>query len=115
VLIYLKSGNKINITGGTVNLSGMTSGDYQGYVIIVDSNFSGQTKNCTLTGNAGASITGTIYAPYCDITVVGNNSTATFDTQIIGYTVTINGNANTNLQYVSDNNAKSDPKIGLMR
>ena len=115
VLIYLKSGNKISISGGTISLSGRTSGDYDGYVIIVNSNFSGTVPNCTINGNAGASITGTIFAPYCDLTMNGNDATATFDTQIIGYTVTINGNANTNFQYVADDTAKSNPKIGLMR
>jgi hypothetical protein len=58
---------------------------------------------------------GTIFAPYCELTVNGNSDTASYDTQIIGYTVTINGTANATLYYDAENNAESDPKLGLMQ
>jgi Flp pilus assembly protein TadG len=117
VLIYIKSGvnNPISISGGTLKLTARSSGAYEGYVIIVASNFSGSSKSCTINGNSGAILTGTIFAPYCDITVNGNDSTASFDTQVIGYTVAINGTATTTLHYEADKNADSEPKIGLMQ
>lgn len=115
VTVYVTSGNRLNITGSNINISAPTSGDYAGYLMIVNSNFSGQAPQCHIAGNAGNTYTGTIFAPYCDIIVNGNSNTASFDTQIIGYTVTISGNAETYLNYDASNNAQSEPKIGLMR
>jgi len=115
VTIYVTKGNRLNITGSNINLTAPTTGDYAGYLMIVDSSFSGQAPDCHVAGNSGNVFTGTIFAPYCDIIVNGNDATASFDTQLIGYTVTILGNANTNLQYEAGKNAQSNPKIGLMR
>jgi len=115
VTIYVTSGNRLNITGSNINISASTTGDYAGYLFIVDSNFSGQAPDCHVAGNSGNVYTGTIFAPYCDVIINGGSTTASYDTQIIGYTVTILGNANTHLYYNADNNAQSDPKIGLMR
>jgi hypothetical protein len=115
VLIYLKPGRIISISGGTLNLSGRDSGDYQGYVVIVDSNFSGQVPNCTVNGNASATFTGTIFAPYCDIEIDGGGHTTSLTAQLIGYTVKITGSQTVNLTYDASDSAKSKPKIGLMR
>jgi hypothetical protein len=115
VTIYVTSGNRFNITGSNITISAPDTGDYAGYLFIVDSNFSGQAPDCHVAGNAGNVYTGTIFAPYCDVIINGNSTTASYDTQIIGYTVTINGGAITTLYYDASNNAESDPKIGLMR
>jgi Flp pilus assembly protein TadG len=115
VTIYVTSGNRLNITGSNIDITAPTTGDYAGYLFIVDTNFSGQPPDCHIAGNAGNIYTGTVFAPYCDVIVNGNSTTASYDTQIIGYTVSILGGANTYLNYDSDNNAQSDPKIGLMR
>jgi hypothetical protein len=115
VLLYIPANEEFDINGGVITLSGRTDGDYEGYLLIVGSTFSGQTPKCFLNGNGGNSFTGTIFAPYCELTVNGNSETTSFDTQIIGYTVTINGTANATLYYDADNNAESDPKIGLMQ
>ena len=114
VLVYLKSGNEFNIQGGTLNLSGRAAGDYQGYVMIVDSNFSGQSPNCIVNGSADATVTGTIFAPYCDIEIDGGGKTTSLSAQIIGYTVKITGSQAVNLYYDAAENAESDPKVGLM-
>jgi hypothetical protein len=115
VLLYIPANKDFDINGGVVTLSGRTEGDYDGYLIIVGSTFSGQNPKCFLNGNGGNSFLGTIFAPYCELTVNGNSDTTSFDTQIIGYTVTINGKANATLYYDADDNAESDPKIGLMQ
>jgi hypothetical protein len=115
VTIYLTSGNRLNITGSNITISAPTTGDYDGYLFIVDSNFSGQAPDCHIAGNAGNIYTGTIFAPYCDVNINGNSTTTSFHTQIIGYTVSINGTANTQLYYNADENAQSDPKVGLMQ
>jgi hypothetical protein len=115
VTIYVTSGNRLNITGSNINISAPDTGDYAGYLFIVDTDFSGQSPDCHIAGNAGNVYTGTIFAPYCDVIINGDSATASFDTQIIGFTVTILGNANTHLYYNASNNAESDPKVGLMR
>jgi hypothetical protein len=114
VLIYLKTGNKFNIQGGTLSLGGREDGDYKGYVIIVDSNFSGQSPDCIINGNAEASVTGTIFAPYCDIAIDGGGKTTSLSAQIIGYTVKVTGSQTVNLYYNAEDSAESDPKVGLM-
>jgi hypothetical protein len=117
VLIYLKNGNEFNIQGGTLNISGREdeNGDYKGYVLIVNSDFSGQSPNCIINGNADATVTGTVFAPYCDIEIDGGGKTASLSAQIIGYTVKITGSQTVNLYYDPDISADSDPKVGLMR
>ncbi len=115
VLIYLKDGNTINIQGGTLSLNGRDEGDYQGYVVIVDSDFSGQSPNCTINGNASATMTGTIFAPYCDIEIDGGGKTASLSAQIIGYTVKVTGSQAVNLTYDEDDSAQNQSKLGLMR
>jgi hypothetical protein len=114
VLIYLKNGNVFSIEGGTLSLSGRADGDYKGYVLIADSDFSGQSPNCIVNGNAEATFTGTIFAPYCDIQLDGGAKTTSMSAQIIGYTVKITGSQTVNLYYDPDISAESDPKVGLM-
>ncbi len=115
VLIYLKDGNTISIQGGTLDLDGRDEGDYEGYVVIVDSDFTGQTPNCTVNGNASATITGTLFAPYCDVEIDGGGNTASLSAQIIAYTVKITGSQSVNLTYNATESAQNNPKIGLMR
>lgn len=115
VLLYIPANKDFDINGGVVTLSGRTDGDYKGYLIIVGSTFTGQNPKCFLNGNAGNAFLGTIFAPYCELAVNGNSVSTSYDTQIIGYTVTINGGANATLYYDADDNAKSEPKLGLMR
>jgi len=115
VLIYLKSGNEFSLQGGTLNLSGREEGDYEGYVVIVDSNFTGQTPNCIINGNADATLTGTVFAPYCDVEIDGGGKTASLTAQIIAYTVKITGSQAVNLTYNPAVSAKNEPKVGFMR
>jgi hypothetical protein len=115
VLIYLKSGHVFSIQGGTLKLSGRTEGDYKGYVLIVDSNFTGQTPNCIVNGAADATFTGTIFAPYCDVEIDGGGKTTSLTAQIIGYTVKITGSQTVNLTYKESDSAKNEPQVGFMR
>ena len=117
VTVYVTSGHNIQVTGSNINLSApvISDYDYNGYLLILGSTFSGQVPNCHIDGNAGVVLTGTIFTPYCDMIINGNDSTASFDTQLIAYTVTINGNADTHLYYDADKNADNNPKLGLMR
>ncbi|NJC96240.1 MAG: hypothetical protein FIB03_07875 [Anaerolineae bacterium] len=115
VLVYMKPGNEFSIQGGTVLLSGRDDGDYEGYVMIVDSNFTGQTPNCIVNGAATTSFTGTILAPYCDVEIDGGGKTTSYSAQIIGFTVKVTGSQAVNLVYSQDDSAQNEPKVGLMR
>jgi hypothetical protein len=115
VTIYIRSGYDFNIQQGTIILDAPDDGPYAGYLFIVDSDFTGQVPNCIINGDSSNTYTGTIFAPYCDITINGGNQTTSYTAQVIGYTVTILGNADTDLYYDINQSAQSDPKLGLMR
>jgi hypothetical protein len=115
VTIFIREGYDFDIQGGRIRLDAPDSGDYAGYLLIVDSNFTGQSPNCVINGDSDNEYTGTIFAPYCDITINGGNDTTSYNAQVIGYTVAVLGNATTNLYYDVNNTAESTPKIGLMR
>lgn len=115
VLIWLKDGHVFSIQGGTLNLSKRTEGDYERYVLIADSDFSGQVPNCDINGGATATFTGTIFTPYCDIALDGGAKTTSLSAQIIAYTVKVTGSQAVNLTYNASDNAEDKAKVGLMR
>lgn len=115
VTLFIRSGHDIDIQGGTITLDAPDTGPYAGYLIIVDSDFTGTVPDCHINGDSSNTYEGTIFTPYCDLIINGGNDTTTYSSQMIGYTVTILGNATTNLNYVQGQNAQSEPKIGLMR
>jgi hypothetical protein len=115
VTIYIRAGYDFDIQGGEIDLIASDSGPYAGYLIIVDSTFTGTVPNCQINGDSDNTYTGTIFAPYCDITINGGNETTSYTAQVIGYTVTILGNATTDLYYDENSSAQSHPKLGLMR
>ncbi len=115
VLIYIRNGYAFSLQGGSIQIDAPDVGDYAGYLIIVDSDFTGSSKNCVIDGNSTNTYTGTIFAPYCNLTVNGTSDATSYNAQMIAYTVKLNGSAAVNLTYVESQNAKSDPKVGLMR
>jgi len=115
VTIYVRANNYFQIEGGTINLDAPDEGDYAGYLFIVDSDFTGTPPNCSIDGNSVNTYEGTIFAPYCDVTVNGDSTGANLDAQIIGYTVTLNGSATMNINYDSDNVVRDPRRVGLMK
>lgn len=84
--------NNINLAGTAQwSLSAPTSGTYQG-VSIYQSRATASTSTTTvLTGNGGAGLTGTVYAPTTQILVTGDG-TQTLGSQLIGRTLDVQGN-----------------------
>jgi hypothetical protein len=115
VTIFIRSGFKFDIQGGTIQLDAPSTGPYAGCLIIVDSNFAGSPLNCSISGNGSNSYIGTIFAPYCNLTINGTSAPTSYSAQVIAYTVKINGSAAVNLSYNESVNAQNEPKIGLMR
>ena len=57
-----------------------------------------------LNGGSGSVIKGTILAPAAAIHINGNDSSSGFHSQIIGYTIDVNGNSNIVIVYKDDQN-----------
>ena len=72
-------------------------------------------KTVLFNGNASVQFTGTIYAPYCDITVNGSSDPEGIHSQIIGYTVKLNGDNNLYIEYDPGENGEDvqPAQIGL--
>ncbi len=115
VTIYIRSNNYFQIEGGTINLDAPDTGPYAGYLIIVDSDFTGTSPQCSMDGNSINTYEGTIFAPYCDVKVNGDSTGANLDAQIIGNTVTINGGAMMNINYDIDKVVHEPRQVGLMK
>jgi hypothetical protein len=120
VLIYMKSGDISWNGGARINLTAPAEGEpYQGLLIfrdIVDPSV-GNHGECTVTlnGNADSTYQGTIYAPSCDINLLGTGASDGWHSQIIGYTVEIGGDKDLFIYYVEDEVYTGDnpPKIEL--
>jgi hypothetical protein len=113
VLIYMQNGGDITWNGGAeIHLSSASSGTYQGLLIYVDpQGYTGMNNNqgnCTLTlnGNENSTFEGTIYAPSCDIDLLGTGAQDGWNSQIVGYTVEMGGNIFMHVVYDSDKNYK---------
>jgi len=116
VTIYIKSGHDFSLSiNSPISLNGSTSGKYAGYLIILDGSQS-SIQNCTINGGSYLDMNGTIFAPYCNITINGDNHTSsTFNAQVIAWDVKLNGNNTINFTYDPGDNAQNKRRIGLMR
>ena len=86
----------LSVSGGrNILLSAPTSGNYAGLVMYQDRNAPSGTPN-TLTGTAGLTLNGAMYAPSNGIKFGGNGGVANFNgtpcTKIIADTITFQGN-----------------------
>jgi hypothetical protein len=115
VTIYIRPGYDFSIQNGEFHLFASKSGEYQGYLIIVASNFSGSPDTCVIDGNSHDEYTGTIYAPYCNLTINGTADATAYNGQIIAYEVKLNGSSSMSFNYDSDANGHTKRKVGLMK
>ncbi len=98
-----------------ITLAASGSGDYKGYLIILDGSPSSH-PTCTINGGSYLTLTGTIFAPFCNITINGdNNSNSIFNTQVIGWDLKLNGGSTIDFTYDPSKIATSKRKVGLMR
>ena len=113
VLLYFKPGGYFTFNGGSIiNLwginddNGSSLDDYKGFLMYVAPNYSlSSPPNCKINGTTDYGLKGTIYAPYCAVTINGTSNTGNFQSQVIGYTVDLAGTANVVLTYTSSDNA----------
>ena len=116
VTIYITNGHDFSLSiNSPILLDASNSGDYAGYLVILEGT-PNTHPNCTINGGSYLEINGTIFAPYCNITINGDNSTdSEFNAQIIGWNVKLNGGNLINIHYNPDDNGKIKRRIGLMR
>jgi hypothetical protein len=116
VTLYIKSGGGFVLNSNNPTfLDGSTTGDYQGYLIILEGTHT-SIENCSISGGADLDINGLIFAPYCDITVNGgSSSTAMINAQLLAWDIKINGGAGINFNYNPNNAVHIKRRIGLMR
>ena len=116
VFIYIKPGGSFTFNGGSdVALWGINDNSvvadsslskYKGFLLYVAPDYSlGTPPNCKINGNSDYKLAGTIYAPYCAITIDGTSNTGDFQSQVIGYTVTMAGTADVKIVYNTGSNA----------
>lgn len=107
---------------GGFNGSPTASGPYAGYYMIVAYNptpcpdyNSKNVQTMVLRGNSGGTFSGTILAPSACIDIRGNGEPSGIHTQIIGYNITSNGNAEVYINYNPNPNLQTpiDPTITL--
>jgi hypothetical protein len=109
VMIYNAPGNGnadgISVTGqGSIDLTGITSGVYQGMTFFQD-------RTSTVTGNiSGTSgttnITGTFYFPAAQLNITGNGGVVNLGSQYISYDLNLGGNGGINIQWSPDTVAR---------
>jgi Flp pilus assembly protein TadG len=99
---------------GTANivLDAPNTGDLKGLLLFVPMN---NPNKIVLNGGADSNIKGTILAPASAIHINGNDSDAGFKSQIIGYTIDVNGDSNVVIYYKDElnYNTMTMPEIQL--
>jgi hypothetical protein len=116
VTLYVKKGGGFDVNSNNPTyLDASTTGDYQGYLIILEGTRN-SIEGCTITGGADLHINGLIFAPYCDITINGGSApTAEINAQLVGWNIKINGTTTINFNYDPSNQVKIKRKVGLMK
>ena len=112
VLLYIRSGGTFTLNGNSsISLWGINGAndssleDYNGFLMYVAPNYSlGTPPNCKINGTSDYYLKGTIYAPYCALTIDGTSNTGSFQSQVIGYTVKFAGTADVVLTYQDGDN-----------
>jgi hypothetical protein len=104
---YMEKGG-ITWNGNIANMFSANSvGPYANLLIYMPY---GNNSALTINGNSGNQFRGTIMGISAPITINGNSGTTGLHSQIIGYTITLNGNSNTVINYVAaENVAVPDP------
>lgn len=114
VAFYIIEGN-VKITGNAiVNLSAPVSGDLAGMLFFVD--YDNPEGDISLIGTNASSFTGTVFTPVGSLEAGGTTSSAaTFNTQLIGWTVKIVGSSQVDVFYNGSNNYYNDGKLFLLQ
>lgn len=117
VTIYLKSGVDFDLSiNSPITLYASDTGtNYDGYVIIQNGTHT-SIGSCTINGGSYLDIEGTVFAPYCDITVNGGSEpTAEINAQLVGWDIKLNGSNIINFNYDPSKVPQTPRRIGLIK
>jgi hypothetical protein len=104
ILIYQPSGS-ITVNGGAIVLwSAASEGEFAGLLIYQPWS---NTNTITLAGGGDSQFIGTILAPSALVKVSGGSSAAGFNTQIVGWEVSLTGGAGLDIVYEDSQNYDS--------
>jgi hypothetical protein len=121
VTFFIRAGYDFNINGGKMSLDAPDSGPYAGYLMIVEPNYGSPVytsiapENCVINGNSDNTFEGAIFAPYCNITINGTTEDTGINSQIIGYTVKIDGGGDVTFTYDASKNPIIKAEAGLFK
>jgi hypothetical protein len=123
VTLFIRKGYGLALTGGVIDIDAPDSGDYAGYLIIVEPDYGSPDywdnapTACTINGAAANNYEGTIWAPYCDCMIDGGSEPTGFNAQVLCYTVKITGNSTISFTYDPGVNGEANdpPEIGLAK
>ena len=116
--IYLKNSGDIEISGGVVDLSAPSAvpkpdPGLPGILFYVNPE---NTSVIDINGNVESKYYGVIYAPFADVTVTGSGDIGpTFNTQIIGWNVSVLGTANIDIWYDDTWNSTRPTLVNLQK
>jgi len=87
---------EVRFSNDNIILDAPNSGDNAGLLIYLPLE---NSSKVVLDGGQGSVISGTIFAPAAPILIKGNNSPSGFQSQIIGYTIEVDGSGNIAIVY----------------
>jgi hypothetical protein len=101
VLLIMENGEFLVDGGAKVSLSAPGNGSAKGLLIYMPIQNKGRVA---LNGNTESSFRGTIFAPGGDVRLNGMDSRSGFHSQIIGYTIEVDGQDNIVIKYKDEDN-----------
>jgi hypothetical protein len=108
VMIYNAPANPsdvINISGqGSVTLSPMTTGIYQGISIFQDRN---STAALSISGNGSMNITGTFYAAQAALSISGNGGSNVIGSQYVSFDLSLGGSGGITINWSAATTART--------
>ena len=111
VFIYNTGGGGINLSGtGTIALSPMTSGTYQGITVFQDRTSS---AGAAMSGGSNINNSGTFYFPDAKLTLSGTSGVAAVGAQIIAKDLAFSGTAGIQVNY--DGSVAGSSTVGLIQ
>jgi len=114
VVIKVEHGRVQFASGATYNLQAPHSGKYAGLLLYLPMENQGKVQ---LNGSSEATLAGAILAPAAEVHVNGYDNPAGWKTQIIGYTVDVDGDSNVVIKYVDEQiyDALSMPEVQFIK
>jgi hypothetical protein len=104
VFIYM-AGGSVKINGGDVHLDAPNSGDWQGMLVFMARNPTGNGANFEAGGSGDFFLEGTLYGPDSEVNLIGSPG-GIVNSQVLAYTAQVGGNGDLLITYDPDVNYK---------